>query len=69
MGRKPTLGERPADMLVLRLPDEIGRRIDGYAETMGIKNRSEAVRQLILLGLAAHYEAERKRTTPKKRRR
>jgi hypothetical protein len=55
-------------MLVLRVPDEIGRRIDGYAKTMRIKNRSEAVRQLLLLGLATHYEAERRRTLPKRSR-
>jgi hypothetical protein len=33
----------------LRLPDEITVRIDAYATTVGIKQRSEAVRSLILL--------------------
>ena len=46
----------------MRLPDEIGVRIDAYAKTLGIKTRSDAVRSLLLLGLATHYEAERKCT-------
>jgi hypothetical protein len=45
-----------------RLPDEICVRIDVYAKTLGIKTRSDAVRSLLLLGLATHYEAERKCT-------
>jgi metal-responsive CopG/Arc/MetJ family transcriptional regulator len=66
MGRKP-IGERAAPRTILRLPDEIGVRVDAYAKTLGIKTRSEAVRSLLLLGLATHYEAERKRTAPKRK--
>jgi metal-responsive CopG/Arc/MetJ family transcriptional regulator len=66
MGRKP-LGERAAPQIFVRLPDEIGVRVDAYAKTLGIKTRSEAVRQLLLLGLSTHYENEHKRTASKRR--
>jgi Arc/MetJ-type ribon-helix-helix transcriptional regulator len=68
MGRKPILGERASYPSVVRLPDEIERRIDAYARTMGIATRSEAIRSLVQLGLATHYEAERKRALPKRSR-
>jgi metal-responsive CopG/Arc/MetJ family transcriptional regulator len=67
MGRKPILGERASSLVALRLPDEITVRVDAYAKTVGIKQRSEAVRSLLLLGLATHYEAERKRAAPKRK--
>lgn len=68
MGRKPILGERASSLVALRLPDEITVRVDAYAKTVGINQRSEAVRSLLLLGLAKHYETERKRTAPKRKR-
>jgi metal-responsive CopG/Arc/MetJ family transcriptional regulator len=60
MGRKP-LGERAAPQIFVRLPDEIGVRVDAYAKALGVKTRSEAVRQLLLLGLSTHHENEHKR--------
>ena len=67
MGRRP-LGEKPAELFVLRLPNEIAVRVDAYAKHRGIKKRAEAFRELVLLGLSTHYEAERKRTAPKRSR-
>jgi metal-responsive CopG/Arc/MetJ family transcriptional regulator len=67
MGRKP-IGEKPAELFVLRLPEEITVRVDAYAKHRGIKKRAEAFRELVLLGLSTHYEAETKRVAPKHKR-
>jgi metal-responsive CopG/Arc/MetJ family transcriptional regulator len=53
---------------MLRLPRELERMVDGYAKTAGYATRSEAIRQLIRLGLSTHYEAEHKRLAPKRSR-
>ena len=66
MGRRP-IGERAAERVTVRIPDEIVVRVDAYAVTNNINDRSEAVRQLLLLGLTAHSLAEHKRTAPKRK--
>jgi hypothetical protein len=52
MGRPP-LGEKPAGIFPVRLPDEIVMAIDAFAKREAIKGRSEAIRRLVELGLEA----------------
>jgi metal-responsive CopG/Arc/MetJ family transcriptional regulator len=59
MGR-PTMGEKAAGVYPMRLPDEIIVAVDAYAEREGVKNRSEAFRRLVELGLAAELKRTRK---------
>ncbi len=66
MGRRP-IGEKAANLFTFRLPDEIADRIDAYAKCKAIKTRGESIRSLVMLGLATHDEAERKRSAPKRR--
>jgi metal-responsive CopG/Arc/MetJ family transcriptional regulator len=52
MGRPP-VGEAPASVYSMRLPDELIEAVDAYAEREIIKTRSEAVRRLVEQALAA----------------
>lgn len=65
MGRKP-IGAKPAELIAMRLNEELLVRIDAYAERHGpgrIKalGRAEAIRELLERSLRLDERAEKRR--------
>lgn len=52
MGRPPGSGEGLEDRVNVRLPPELGERLDAYAEEHDLKGRPAAIREILTRTLA-----------------